>query len=92
VPAFGKLRIRQITRSAIERYLAELDAKVVPKGEKREGERLLWRKTINGSLIPLRGVLDRAVQDGIIPSNLPEAAESNSTTRRQRCDTSHATM
>jgi integrase len=69
VPAFGKLRIRQITRSAIERYLAELDAKVVAKGEKREGERLLRRKTINGSLIPLRGVLDRAVQDGIILAN-----------------------
>jgi integrase len=68
VPAFGKRKLRQITRSAIEAYLAELDALVFPD-HKRKGERKLRRKTINGSLIPPRGVLDRAVQDGVIPAN-----------------------
>jgi integrase len=57
-PAFGTLKLRQVTRTRIEAYLADLDA---------EGR--LSRKTINDSLIPLRQILGRAVRDGAIPSN-----------------------
>ncbi len=57
VPEFGRLRLRDITRDRIETYLARLD----------DGK--LSRKTINDSLIPLKGVLHRAVRDGVIPHN-----------------------
>jgi integrase len=57
-PAFGTLKLRQVTRPRIEGYLADLDA---------EGE--LSRKTINDSLIPLRQILGRAVRDGAISTN-----------------------
>jgi integrase len=58
IPAFGPLRLRDITRDRIETYLADLD---------RAGD--LSRKSINDSLIPLKGVLGRAVRDGEIPAN-----------------------
>lgn len=57
-PAFGSLRLRQVTRSRIEHHLAALAA---------EGR--LSRKTINDSLIPLRQILGVAVRDGVIASN-----------------------
>jgi integrase len=58
IPEFGGLRLRDITRERIETYLARLDA---------DGK--LSRKTINDSLIPLKGVLQRAVTEGQIPHN-----------------------
>jgi integrase len=57
-PAFGDLKLQQITRERIERYLADLD---------QQGR--LSRKTINDSLIPLRQILDRAVRDGVMAQN-----------------------
>ena len=63
-PAFGKLKLRQITRGRIEDYLAELAA---------AGE--LSHKTINDSLIPLRQILGRAVRDGVIAANPAENAD-----------------
>jgi integrase len=58
IPAFGHLKLRQITRGHVEDYLAELD---------RRGD--LSRKTINDSLIPLRQILGRAVAEGAIATN-----------------------
>jgi integrase len=58
VPAFGPMKLRQITRGHVEDYLAALDA---------AGK--LSRKTINDSLIPLRQILARAVRDGAIATN-----------------------
>ena len=63
-PAFGHLKLRQITRGRIEDYLAELDAAGT-----------LSRKTINDSLIPLRQILGRAVRDGVIAANPAENAD-----------------
>jgi integrase len=57
-PTFGHLKLQQITRERIERYLADLD---------QQGK--LSRKTINDSLIPLRQILDRAVRDGVMAQN-----------------------
>lgn len=57
-PAFGDLKLRQITRGRIEAYLAEEDA---------EGN--LSRKTLNDSLIPLRQILGGAVREGVIATN-----------------------
>lgn len=57
-PAFGHLKLRQITRARIESHLADLDAAGV-----------LSRKTINDSLIPLRQILGRAVRDGVLATN-----------------------
>jgi integrase len=57
-PAFGALKLRHITRTRIESYLAALD---------EAGE--LSRKTINDSLIPLRQILARAVRDGALSTN-----------------------
>jgi integrase len=57
-PAFGQLKLRQITRGRIESYLADLDA-----------QGALSRKTINDSLIPLRQILGRAVRDGVLATN-----------------------
>ena len=67
LPAFGDLKLRAITRSRIEAYLAALD-----RGQD------LGRKSINDSLIPLRQILGRAVREGIITSN-----PANSTDRDQ---------
>jgi len=58
IPAFGDLKLTQITRARIELYMAALD---------KEG--ILSRKTINDSLIPLRQILGRAVRDGQLPNN-----------------------
>jgi site-specific recombinase XerD len=58
LPAFGRRKLRQITRGHVEDYLARLDA---------DGR--LSRKTINDSLIPLRQILGRAVRDGVIATN-----------------------
>jgi len=63
-PAFGHLKLRQITRPRIETYLADLDASDT-----------LSRKTINDSLIPLRQILGRAVRDGAIATNPAENAD-----------------
>jgi integrase len=57
-PAFGQLKLRQITRARIEAYLAEQD---------REGN--ISRKTLNDSLIPLRQILGAAVREGVLGSN-----------------------
>ena len=57
-PAFGKLKLREVTRGRIESYLADLD----DAGK-------LSRKTINDSLIPLRQILGTAVRDGVLPNN-----------------------
>jgi integrase len=62
IPAFGKLKLRQITRARIEVYLARLDS---------EGQ--LSRSTINASLIPLGQVLGRAQRDGVLPTNHAQA-------------------
>lgn len=64
IPAFGPLKLRQITRSRIEAYLAELD-----------GEGRLSRSTVNASLIPLRQILGRAVRDGVLASNPVESPD-----------------
>lgn len=64
VPALGKLRLRQITRDRVELYLADLDER-----RTEDDERVLSRKTINDSLIPLRQILARAVRDGIVSAN-----------------------
>ncbi len=58
IPEFGQLRVRDVTRARIEAHLARLDA---------EGR--LSRKSINDSLIPLKGVLQRAVTGGQILAN-----------------------
>jgi integrase len=63
-PAFGSLRLQQITRSRIEEYLSHLDS---------SGE--LSRKSINDSLIPLRQILGRAAREGIVASNAALSAE-----------------
>ena len=57
-PAFGRLKLRQITRTRIEAYVAAESAagKISPK-------------TINESLGPLRQVLGRALREGIIANN-----------------------
>jgi integrase len=57
-PAFGDLKLRQITRVRIETYLADQD---------EAGE--ISRKTLNDSLIPLRQVLGGAVREGVLASN-----------------------
>jgi integrase len=57
-PAFGDLKLRQITRAKIEAYLAEEDA---------AGK--LSRKTLNDSLIPLRQILGAAVREGVLAAN-----------------------
>jgi integrase len=57
-PAFGALKLRQITRAKIEAYLAEQDQ-----------DSKLSRKTINDSLIPLRQILGAAVREGVLGSN-----------------------
>ena len=53
LPAFGHLKLRQITRARIVVYLDELD---------QAGD--LNRHTINKSLTPLRQILARAVREG----------------------------
>ena len=58
LPAFGHLKLRQITRARIVVYLDELD---------QAGD--LNRHTINKSLTPLRQILARAVREGVIASN-----------------------
>ena len=58
VPAFGRLKLRQVTRTRIEDYVSALD----------QGGRFS-RKTINNSLIPLRQILQRAVRDGVLATN-----------------------
>jgi len=63
LPAFGKLKLRQITRAHVEDYVAKLDG----------GD--LSRKTINDSLIPLRQVLGRAVTEGSIARNPAASAD-----------------
>ncbi|MGH2974097.1 MAG: tyrosine-type recombinase/integrase [Solirubrobacterales bacterium] len=63
-PAFGHLKLRQITRARIEEYLAELD---------KAGK--LSRKTINDSLIPLRQILGRAVREGVLARNPAENSD-----------------
>jgi integrase len=62
IPAFGKLRLRDVTRARVEAYVAAQHA----RGK-------LSVKSINNSLIPLRQIMARAVRDGIIASN-PAAA------------------
>ena len=57
-PAFGKLKLRQVTRARIEAYVA---------AEAALGA--ISAKTINESLGPLRQVLGRALREGIIASN-----------------------
>lgn len=57
-PAFGRLKLRQITRARIEDYIASQAA---------AGE--ISPKTINESLGPLRQVLGRAQREGIIGNN-----------------------
>jgi hypothetical protein len=64
IPAFGPLKLRHITQSRIEDYLAGLDT---------YGG--LSRKTINDSLIPLRQILGRAVRDGVLATNALIALE-----------------
>ena len=63
-PAFGSLRLPQITRSRIEEYLSHLDS--------CGG---LSRKSINDSLIPLRQILGRAAREGITTSNAAVSTE-----------------
>jgi integrase-like protein len=63
-PAFGRLRLRDVTRARVEAYIAR---------EHAAGE--VGAKTINNSLIPLRQILARAQRDGIIAAN-PAAATS----------------
>jgi integrase len=58
VPAFGNLKLRQITRARVEAYLAQLDT---------AGE--ISHKTANESLGPLRQILARAVREGVIANN-----------------------
>lgn len=58
IPTFGKRKLRDITRADIDEYVARQD---------RTGS--LSRKTLNGSLIPLRQILGRAVADGAIAKN-----------------------
>jgi integrase len=57
-PAFGTLKLRQITRVKIEAYLAEQDQ-----------DTKLSRKTVNDSLIPLRQILGASVREGVLSSN-----------------------
>ena len=64
VPAFGHLRLRQLSRGHIEDYLAHLDESTG-----------LSRKTINDSLIPLRQILQRAVADGLVSHNPANSRE-----------------
>jgi hypothetical protein len=84
VPAFGKLRLRDLTRHRIDAYIASQHA-----------GRKVSVKTINNSLIPLRQILARCVRDGYIANN--PAASDNPTTRcacrmsSLRCGTSTAT-
>lgn len=58
LPAFGHLKLRQITRTRVETYLADLDAAGI-----------ISRKTANESLGPLRQILARAVREGVIANN-----------------------
>lgn len=64
IPAFGSLKLRQITRPRIETYLSQLD---------HDGH--LSRSTINASLIPLRQILGRAVRDGVLARNPADNAD-----------------
>lgn len=57
-PAFGDLKLRQITRAKIESYLA---------GQNANGK--LSRRTVNDSLIPLRQILGAAVREGVLATN-----------------------
>ena len=57
-PAFGQLKLRQITRAKVEAYLA-----------KQDQDTKLSRKTVNDSLIPLRQILGAAVREGILATN-----------------------
>jgi integrase len=67
LPAFGDAKLRSITRSKVEDYVASLDG---PSG--------LSRKTINDSLIPLRQILGRAVREGVLPTNPAESPDRDS--------------
>jgi integrase len=62
IPAFGKLRLRDVTRARVDAYVAAQHA-----GGK------VSAKTINNSLIPLRQIMARAVRAGVIAAN-PAAA------------------
>lgn len=66
-PAFGQLKVKQITRAKVEAYLADLDA-----------NSKLSRKTINDSLIPLHQILARAVREGAISTNPAEDNDRDS--------------
>lgn len=67
LPAFGSLKLRSITRSKVEDYVARLD--------RQSG---LSRKTINDSLIPLRQILGRAVREGVLATNPAESPDRDS--------------
>jgi integrase len=58
IPAFGRLRVRQITRAHVEDHVAALQ---------REGRASV--KTINNSLLPLHQILGRAVREGLLAAN-----------------------
>lgn len=65
VPAFGRLRLRDLTRHRIDAYIAAQHA---------SGK--VSVKTINNSLIPLRQILARCVREGYIANN-PAASDDS---------------
>jgi integrase len=69
MPAFGRLRLRDVTRARVEAYVA---------AQARSG---LSIKSVNNSVIPLRQILAKAVRDGIIATN-PAASTSRDDTVR----------
>jgi integrase len=58
LPAFGKLRLRDVTRARVEAYVSSQHA-----------QRLVGVKTINNSLVVLAQVMGLAVEDGIVARN-----------------------
>jgi hypothetical protein len=78
-PAFGALKLRQITRAKIEAYLAEQDQ-----------DTKLSRKTINDSLIPLRQTFGRQCVEASSAATRPRTTTATThwsfaTSARQCC-------
>lgn len=68
-PYFGDAPLTAITREAIERFLADKLAAVHPLGHRRAGQRVWSAKTVHNAFVPLREMLEHAVEWGYLVVN-----------------------
>jgi integrase len=76
LPALGRLRVVEVTRERVRRYLAEKLRNPAaslqgqrPKREKRRRARALHRNSVRNQLKLLSGILNAAAADQLIPAN-----------------------